>query len=90
MAIMLLENHGKLTYQTNLTEIFPEFPSYGKDITIEQLLTHRSGLVKYNRFLKEGQTNQMLDKDVFEGLLTTDSTYFKPNTKYAYCKRWWV
>ena len=26
MAIMLLENQGKLTYQTNLTEIFPEFP----------------------------------------------------------------
>ncbi|PHR23167.1 MAG: hypothetical protein COA38_17275 [Fluviicola sp.] len=85
MAIMILVNQGKLTYETNLTEIFPEFPAYGKDITVEQLLTHRSGLVKYNRFLKEGQTNQMLDKDVFEGLLTTDSTYFKPNTKYAYC-----
>jgi CubicO group peptidase (beta-lactamase class C family) len=85
MAIMILVNQEKLTYETNLTEIFPEFPSYGKDITVEQLLTHRSGLVRYNRFLEEGQTEQMLDKDVLNGLLKTDSTYFKPNTKYAYC-----
>ncbi|MFD1552594.1 hypothetical protein DNU06_15510 [Putridiphycobacter roseus] len=85
MAIMLLVNQGKLTYQTNLKELFPEFPLYGKDITIEQLLTHRSGLVNYNRFLKAGQTEQMLDKDVLNGLMKTDSTYFKPNTKYAYC-----
>ncbi|MFK8046211.1 MAG: serine hydrolase domain-containing protein [Crocinitomicaceae bacterium] len=85
MAIMILVNQGKLTYETNLKEIFPDFPAYGKEITITQLLAHRSGLVKYNRFLKEGQTEQMLDKDVLNGLLNTDSTYFKPNSKYAYC-----
>lgn len=84
MAIMMLVNQGKLSYETKLTEIFPEFPEYGENITIRQLITHRSGLVKYNRFLKDGQTNQMLDKDVLKGLLKTDSTYFKPNTKYAY------
>ncbi|MGB1284762.1 MAG: serine hydrolase [Polaribacter sp.] len=84
MAIMILVNQDKLSYETNLTEIFPEFPRYGKDITIRQLLTHRSGLVKYNRFLEKDQTEQMLDKDVLNGLLKTDSTYFRPNTKYAY------
>lgn len=84
MAIMILVNQDKLSYETTLTEIFPEFPEYGKDITIKQLLTHRSGLVKYNRFIKKNQTEQMLDKDVLDGLLKTDSTYFQPNTKYAY------
>lgn len=84
MAIMILINQDKLSYETKLTDIFPEFPKYGKDITIRQLLTHRSGLVKYNRFIGEDQTEQMLDKDVLNGLLKTDSTYFIPNTKYAY------
>ena len=84
MAIMLLVHQQKLSYNTNLKEIYPEFPDYGKDITIKALLTHRSGLVKYNRFIEQGQTKQMLDKDVLKGLLKTDSTYFKPNTKFAY------
>lgn len=84
MAIMILVNQEKLSYDTKLTEIYPEFPKYGKDITIRQLLTHRSGLVKYSRFIEEDRTKQMLDKDVLEGLLKTDSTYFEPNTRYAY------
>jgi len=84
MAIMILVNQDKLSYEAKLTEIFSEFPKYGKEITIRQLLTHRSGLVKYNRFLEKDQTEQMLDKDVLKGLLKTDSTYFQPNTKYSY------
>jgi len=84
MAIMILVHQGKLLYESKLTDIFPEFPEYGEAITIRQLLTHRSGLVKYNRFIEEGQTKQMLDKDVLHGLFETDSTYFRPNTKYEY------
>lgn len=83
-AIMLLIHQGKLSYETKLTDVFPEFPEYGKTISIRHLLTHRSGLIKYNRFIQEGRTEQMLDKDVLNGLLTTDSTYFQPGTKYAY------
>lgn len=83
-AIMLLEHQGKLSYDNTLQEIFPTFPDYGKEITIRHLLTHRSGLVRYNRFLKKGQTEQMLDRDVLHGLLQIDSTYFPPGTKYAY------
>lgn len=84
LAIMILINQNKLSYETKLTDIFPEFPKYGKKITIKHILTHRSGLVKYNRFIEKNRTEQMLDKDVLNGLLKTDSTYFYPNTKYAY------
>ncbi|MFT4524788.1 MAG: CubicO group peptidase (beta-lactamase class C family) [Bacteroidia bacterium] len=84
MAIMILIDQDKLSYETRITDVFPEFPKYGNDITIKQLLTHRSGLVRYNRFIEEGRTEQLLDKDVLAGLLETDSTYFQPNTKYAY------
>ena len=83
-AILQLIEKGQLSYQTNLKEVFPEFPKYGSEITIIHLLTHRSGLINYSNFLEEGQTKQMLDKDVLKGLYKTDSTYFKPGSKYKY------
>jgi CubicO group peptidase (beta-lactamase class C family)/membrane protein DedA with SNARE-associated domain len=46
-AIMLLVRDGKLTYDTKLTDIFPDFPAYAKDITIRNLLNHTSGLPDY-------------------------------------------
>ena len=47
MAIMLLIHYGKLHYDDKLGQIFPEFPAYGKDITIRNLLNHTSGLPDY-------------------------------------------
>src|SRR5271165_5037378 len=43
MAIMLLVQDGKLRYDQSLTEIFPEFPAYGKSITVRDLLNHTGG-----------------------------------------------
>jgi hypothetical protein len=40
MAIMLLVHDGKLSYETRLTDVFPDFPDYGKAITVRNLLQH--------------------------------------------------
>src|SRR5579871_552596 len=47
MAAMLLVHDGKLRYDEPITEVFPEFPAYGKSITVRHLLTHTSGLPDY-------------------------------------------
>ncbi len=47
MAVMLLVHDGKLHYEDRLTDIFPDFPEYGKAITIRNLLNHTSGLLDY-------------------------------------------
>jgi CubicO group peptidase (beta-lactamase class C family) len=47
MAAMLLVHDGKLRYGETLTEIFAEFPAYGKFITVQNLLNHTSGLPDY-------------------------------------------
>src|SRR5512140_2554535 len=47
MAVMFLVHDGKLRYDESLTEIFPEFPAYGKTITVRHLLNHTSGLLDY-------------------------------------------
>ena len=50
-CIMLLARDGKLRYDDHLTTIFPEFPEYGKAITVRNLLNHTSGLPDYEDIL---------------------------------------
>ncbi len=48
-SIMKLVEQGRLTLNTRIAEIFPEFAQNGKDsITIKHLLTHQSGLIPDN------------------------------------------
>mgnify|MGYP001247403063 CR=1 FL=1 len=44
MAIMLLAEAGQVSYDDALPRFFPEFPVYGRAITIRSLLHHTSGL----------------------------------------------
>lgn len=83
-SIMLLENEGKLSFDDNLTKFFPEFPSYGKEITIRQILQHTSGLLAYEDYIDDTVSIQLKDKDVLNILKNQDSTYFKPGTMHRY------
>jgi CubicO group peptidase (beta-lactamase class C family) len=53
MAIMLLVHDGELRYDESLSEVFPEFPAYGKTITIRNLLNHTSGLQDYEALMEQ-------------------------------------
>ena len=72
-CIMLLVHDGKLHYDDHLTEIFPEFPGYGKSIAVRNLLNHTSGLPDYEEILMkqypntpEEQIPQILDAGVLK------------------------
>ncbi len=84
MCIMMLREQGKLAYADPLSRFFPEFPAYGKAITVRHLLTHTSGLIDYESLIPDSQTVQINDRGVLSLLLRTDSTYFPPGTKYLY------
>lgn len=84
MAIMMLIERKKLSLDTHLTDIFPEFPAYGKQITIHQLLNHTSGLMDYGDLIPKGTTIPVLDRDVLWILEQQDKTNFPPGTKYEY------
>src|ERR1700719_2802975 len=56
-AVMLLVRDGKLHYDDHLTDIFPEFPAYGKPITVRNLLNHTSGLPDYEEILMKQYPN---------------------------------
>ncbi len=91
MAIMLLVHDGKLRYDEPLTEIFPEFPAYGKTITIRNLLNHTSGLLDYEDLMAkqygntpDDQIPQIHDAGVLALLEKASTTNFPAGTRWAY------
>jgi CubicO group peptidase (beta-lactamase class C family) len=96
MAIMLLVHDGKLRYETRLTDILPDFPDYGREITIRQLLNHTSGLKDYEDLMpkdyEEGrqELRQIQDGEVLELLEREKTTNFAPGTKWAYSNSGYV
>lgn len=46
-AILLLADEGKLAVEDEIGKYLPDYPTQGKRITIEHLLTHTSGIVSY-------------------------------------------
>ncbi|MHB8837834.1 MAG: serine hydrolase [Gemmatimonadaceae bacterium] len=84
MATMLLVQDGKLRLDETLTDIFPDFPAYGRRITVRHLLTHTSGLLSYEDFVPDSQATQVLDADVLRQMTVLDSTYFPPGTRFRY------
>ncbi|MEK6611884.1 MAG: serine hydrolase [Gemmatimonadota bacterium] len=84
MATMLLVQDGKLRLDESLTDVFPEFPAYGRRVTVRHLLTHTSGLQDYEGFVPDSQVTQVLDSDVLKRMMSLDSTYFAPGAKFRY------
>ncbi|MBI5471963.1 MAG: beta-lactamase family protein [Ignavibacteriae bacterium] len=84
MCIMLLADRGRLSYEDSLAKFFPDFPSYGRAITVRQLLNHTSGLVDYESLIPDSHTVQVLDRDCLALLMSVDSLYFPSGTKFQY------
>lgn len=70
MAVMILVEQKKLMLDERLNNFFPEFPDYGKQITVRHLLTHQSGLLEYEDLIPSGTTIPVLDQDVLRILMT--------------------
>ena len=99
MSVMLLERDGKLRYESTLTEIFPDFPAYGKAITIRHLLTHTSGLPDYEDLMDQEENShgkrwspahQIQDEEVLALLEKQTRGKFAPGTSWAYSNSGYV
>jgi CubicO group peptidase (beta-lactamase class C family) len=99
MGIMLLVHDGKLHYDESLTEVFPDFPSYGKKITIRNLLNHTSGLPDYEALMEKAEKakgplwspqHQIQDAEVSDLLKRETIGKFPPGTSWAYSNSGYV
>jgi CubicO group peptidase (beta-lactamase class C family) len=99
MAIMLLVHDGKLRYEETLTGIFPDFPDYGKAITVRNLLNHVSGLPDYEELMEAPEKasgsmwspeKQIQDDEVLKLLEKEQSGKFAPGSSWSYSNSGYV
>lgn len=99
LAIMLLVHDGKLRYEDRLRDIFPDFPAYGRSITIRHLLTHTSGLPDYEDLMEKEEKakgpiwsvdHQIQDPEVLSLLEKQRAGKFAPGTSWAYSNSGYV
>ncbi len=86
-AIMLLKQRGELSYSDSLRKFFPEFPY--RNITIHQLLIHRSGLSNYmyfsDKFWRSSKNVTIDNSDVIDLIIEHEpKPYYWPGRKYNY------
>src|SRR5699024_9172483 len=62
----------------------PSLPPFAKNITIEQLMTHTSGIADYGPLIPKTRTKQVSDSDVLQLISHSDSLYFSPGTHFRY------
>lgn len=96
-SIMLLVHDGKLHYDDRLTDVFPEFPAYGKPITVRNLLNHTSGLPDYEDILTRQYPNtpddkipQIHDAGVLKLLEQQTTAKFPAGSKWEYSNSGYV
>ncbi|WP_375324073.1 serine hydrolase [Flagellimonas sp. GZD32] len=93
MAIMILKDDGKLYYNQDIREFFPELPYHG--ITIRHLLNHTSGLPDYTKVMNENWKIDLAydnperfisgNEDILKMLCEhKPPAHFKPGDKWEY------
>jgi len=100
MSIMLLVRYGKLRYDDKLADVFPDFPAYGKAITIRHLLNHTSGLPDYEDLMAAAEkrkgaplwtpARQIQDAEVLDLLKQEAAGKFAPGTQWSYSNSGYV
>lgn len=91
MAVMLLKKQEKLDYLQKIEEIIPDFPY--KNITIQNLLNHTSGLPDYMWLFEKNWDKSKIagNKDVLEYLKKyKPKTNFEPGEEYEYSNTGYV
>ncbi|MFT4611629.1 MAG: CubicO group peptidase (beta-lactamase class C family)/uncharacterized protein YneR [Glaciecola sp.] len=85
VAILMLEEQGKLSVDDTITKFIPEYPTQGKTITVHHLLNHTSGIKSYTNmesFMTLARTDMtpiaLIDK------FKNEPMEFDPGTAFNY------
>src|SRR5262249_8680437 len=84
-AILMLQEEGKLKVSDEITQYLPGYPTQGKKITIEHLLTHTSGIPGYTgkpSFMQH-VAEDLTFAQMIEGF-KDDPLHFDPGTDWNY------
>ena len=84
-AILMLAEEGKLSVDDDITKHLPDYPTRGKKITIEHLLTHTSGIASYTSkpSYGAGMTKDVTVAEMIDSF-KNDPLDFEPGSQYRY------
>ncbi len=100
LAVMSLVEEGTLSMSTTARSLLgDDLPLIGDDVTIEQLLAHRSGIGDYldenvdidiNDYLMPVPVHELANAEDFLAVLDGFPTSFHPGERFAYCNGGYV
>ncbi|HSL20384.1 MAG TPA: serine hydrolase [Vicinamibacterales bacterium] len=84
-AVLMLVEEGKLALSDDITRVLPDYPTHGKTITIEHLLTHTSGIKSYTG-MASWAANDRRDMTVSDmiDVFKNEPLEFEPGSKWKY------
>lgn len=91
MAILLLQQEGKLSLEDPLRRHFPEMPAYADKITLRRALSQTSGL--RDLWTMWGQTGRTFAGDTIDALRVitrSAETNYVPGERYLYTNSGWI
>jgi len=84
-AILMLVEQGKISLDDDMHKYLPDYPDKGTKISIENLLTHTSGIKSYTNDLKwMSMWRQDMTVQQIIDLTKDDPLEFPPGTKWKY------
>lgn len=86
-SIVLLAQQGRINLTDDVRKYIPELPSYGKTITINNLLWHTSGLRDYTLLLLLGNFDYpevTTRQQALDFVVRQKNLDFTPGTRYSY------
>ncbi len=85
VSILLLEEQGKLNVTDDINKYIPDYPTHGNIITIENLLTHTSGIPSFTGFKNSFEIEQMnLTTSEILALFKDKPLDFEPGSRFSY------
>lgn len=86
LAILILEEQGKIALTENIRKYLPELPKYKHTITIEHLLNHTSGLYDINRtnLILNGTQTIETQGEALKLISAQKSLSFQPGTQFSF------
>ena len=92
IAILKLSEENKISLKDDITKYLPDYPTNGKSITIEHLLSHTSGIKDYVSMLGFDKNVMKQEKTVLEliDFFKNESMDFDPGTNYRYSSSGYV
>ncbi|MBN2386987.1 MAG: serine hydrolase [Anaerolineales bacterium] len=85
VSILMLQQQGKLDLQDDLTRFLPDYPTGGRRISVEHLLTHTSGIKSYTdmaEWLPLWRKDMSLDELI--ALFKDQPFDFEPGEQFCY------